>query len=365
MKFSAKVEKIKKSVIRKIFDQAPTGSINLGLGEIQFPTHPLIIESAKKNIHKNIRYSPNAGFYDLREQIADKYSNINAKNVCVTNGAEEAIFATLYSLVNCGDEILIANPTFLAYATIINSLGGTPIYFDLLTDTNFELDKNSLEKKISKQTKAILLCNPSNPLSKSFSPSEMDYIIEICKKNDLTLIIDEIYRELFLEKINESIIGKYENTIIISGISKSYAMTGWRIGWVLSDKKTIEKITISHQYISTCASSLSQYVANDVLSEKGDIIVQENREKLKVNFYIVKDFLDSKKQNYCKPDSAPYFFIDIQKDDIQFVQQALQEKVIVIPGSAFGSNGKKFIRLSYGLEQERLLQALEKIDKCF
>jgi len=358
------MKNIKKSLIRQIFDSAPKNSINLGLGEIQFPTPKIVCDYAKEILDDgNIRYTPNAGIYELREAIANYYQNtIPAENVCVTCGAEEAIYATLSCILNPEDEVLLANPCFLAYSSIIEMLNGIPVYFDLNPQQNFKLDKKSFLDGISQKTKAVLLNNPSNPLGIIFSKDEIKFILETCHKHNILIIVDEIYRELFLNEKTPSFLELTENVIVISGVSKSHCMTGWRLGWVASHQKDlIEKIITAHQYICTCAPFLSQKAAIKALSEEGMKSADEIRIKLKRNYEFLIKYFDENHIEYktLKIASSPYFFLNFGIDDRKLSRGLLEKGVIVIPGTAFGSNGKNWIRINYGVEREILKKGLK------
>ena len=358
------MKNIKKSLIRQIFDSAPKNSINFGLGEIQFPTPKILCEYAKKILDdRNIRYTPNAGLFELREAISNYYQNIiPAENVCVTIGAEEAVYATLASILNPEDEVLLANPCFLAYGSIIEMLYGIPVYFNLEPQHNFKLDKESFLDGISSKTKAVLLNNPSNPLGIIFSEDEIKFILETCHKHNILIIVDEIYRELFLNEKTPSFLELTENVIVISGVSKSHCMTGWRLGWVASHQKDlIDKIITVHQYICTCAPFLSQKVAVKALSEEGMKSADEIRIKLKRNYEFMINYFDENHIEYkaLKKASSPYFFVNFGIDDRKLSKKVLEKGVIVIPGTAFGSNGKNWIRINYGVEREILKKGLK------
>ena len=355
---------IKKSLIRQIFDSAPKNSINFGLGEIQFPTPKILCEYAKEILDdRNIRYTPNAGIYELRKAIANYYQNIiSAENTCVTSGSEEAVYATLASILNPEDEVLLANPCFLAYGSIIEMLNGIPVYFDLISQQNFKLNKDSFLDGISPKTKAVLLNNPSNPLGIIFSQDEIKFILETCHKHRILIIVDEIYRELFLNEKTPSFLELTENVIVISGVSKSHCMTGWRLGWVASHQKDlIDKIITAHQYICTCAPFLSQKVAIKALSEEGMKSTDEIRIKLTRNYEFLIKYFDENHIEYkaLKKASSPYFFVNFGIDDRELSKVLLEKGVIVIPGTAFGSNGKNWIRINYGVEREILKKGLK------
>ncbi len=357
---SKKFTKVQKSVIRKIYDSAHKDAINLGLGEIQFDVSQKIKDFAKKVIdEERVRYTPNAGLIELRNEISKYYDDeISAENICVTNGAEEGLFSVLTAITDFGDEILISDPTFIAYESIINMVGGKAVKFDLNRDDNFNIDFSDLNKKISVKTKAILINNPLNPTGRKLSEREFEKIIKFAKLNNLILISDEIYRELVFGSIPKSFLNEYDNAIVISGLSKSHLMTGWRLGWAASQNKDLMKaITTAHQYIATCAPFVSQKIASFVVNQNDE--VEKLKEILRENKDYVINFLIQNNIEFITPDFAPYIFIKLNLDDYDFCKYSAKHKLIIIPGSGFGKNSKNYVRLSYGLEKTKLMLGLE------
>ena len=360
---STRLENAEISLIRKLINKAPENAINLGLGEIQFPTPKLLLKYAKEILNNGrINYTPNAGLPELCEAIAGYYNSTYAENICVTVGAEEAIFATLFSYLDQGDEILIVDPSYPAYKTIIEMLGGAPVYFDLDPQNDFKLDKNSFLSGISDATKMVILNNPSNPLGISFSQDEIEFIFETCYQKNILIVVDEVYRELFLQKRPDSLFERNGNIIIISGLSKSHCMTGWRIGWAISNKpELIKPIITAHQYICTCAPYLSQKVAVKALSAEGLKANEVIREKLRSNrdFILIK-FNSFSQDIYILPStSSPYLFVNLQLNDLLFAERLVASGVIVVPGCAFGNKGKGWLRINYGIETKLLEQGID------
>ncbi len=352
---SNKFSNVKKSIIREIFDSAHNDAINLGLGEIQFDISQTNKDFIKKIIDENrIGYTPNAGLISLRNEISKYYENkISAENICVTNGAEEGLYSTLTAILDLNDEILISNPTFIAYESIINLIGGKAVKFNLDKNKEFQIDFKDLQGKKSSKTKAILINNPLNPTGKKLSDDEFSKIIDFVKKNNLILIVDEIYRDLVFGERPPTFLDKYNRAIVISGLSKSHLMTGWRLGWATSQNlEFIKTITTAHQYISTCAPFVSQKTAEYVINKTEE--VNKLKTILQSNKNLVVEFLLKNKIDFIEPDFAPYIFIKLDIDDYDFCKYSARNKLIIIPGSGFGKNSKNYIRLSYGLEKSKL-----------
>jgi len=360
---STRLKNAEISLIRKLINKAPENAINLGLGEVQFPTPKLLLDYAKEILNDGrIHYTQNAGLPELCEAIAGYYNSSYEDNVCVTIGAEEAIFATLFSYLDLGDEVLIANPTYLAYKTIIEIIGGVPVYFNLDSKNDFKLDKNSFLSGISNTTKMVILNNPSNPLGISFCEDEIEFIIKTCLKKNIIIVVDEVYRELFLQERPDSLFERNGKIIVISGLSKSHCMTGWRIGWVISNKpELIKPVITAHQYICTCAPFLSQKVAVKALSSEGLKANEVIREKLRSNRdFILKKINSFSQEIYILPNtSSPFLFVDLQLNDLLFAESLCASGVIVVPGGAFGNKGKGWLRINYGIEPKLLDQGID------
>jgi len=355
---------ISKSSIRKIFDKAPEGSINMGLGELQFPTPKKIIRYAQ-NILENgyVPYTANAGDPELIESILKYYNNIENIDVCVTIGAEEAAFISILGYVEEGDEVLIADPGFVAYESIVNISGGKVIKFDLDPENNFKIDFKDFASKITPKTKMIVISNPSNPLGISLRQDEIDFLINVSQKNDLLLLVDEIYRDLYHSHRSDTFLGKYRNVIVVSGLSKSHCMTGWRIGWVVAEKNLIAPMIDLHQYNCTCVPYLSQKTAVYALSEDGLLENNIIRKYLTVNYNYITDkfsrFLPEIK--FIESDVSPYFFIRSLAEEQIVIDSLSKAGIICTPGSAFGDNSLNWIRLSYGLNIDILEKAVDRI----
>lgn len=362
-----------KSIIRQIADSAPANSINLGLGEIQFKTPNFLRLKAKQIINQGeLFYTPNAGILELREAIADYYNKIienpqtiNPQQICVTNGAQEAIFAVLFALCDPDDTIMIPDPCFLAYKTIAEMLNARVISFKCLPDQQFEIDWDDFEQKISQKPKILQINHPCNPTGKAFTKTEMLRITDYCKKYNTLLVVDEVYKDVWLNEEIPSFTGLYDQTVIISGLSKSFCMTGWRIGWILAQPELIQAFIVAHQYISTCASVISQKTAVKAFSPQADIQLKKLRKMLKVNHQVTKEMLLKKvnENDIIVSDAAPYVFVNIHRDDLDFCKLLAEKGLIVIPGSAFGQQSKGFIRISYALNQKKLKTGLNKLLK--
>lgn len=366
--FSRITDNLEKSTIRKVFDKALPDSINLGLGEIQFPLPSFLKKAAYEIIdNEEIRYTPNAGLTSLRKRVAQYYDDIIPwQNTCITVGAEEALYLVLAVLINPGDEVLISDPAYPAYKTLIRLRQGNAVIFKRRIDDNFIIDFNDLKNSISQKTKAIIISNPSNPLSTCLKKEEISSLISICEENDVYLIIDEIYRELYINKPIKSLLQKSKKVIVISGLSKSHCLSGWRLGWIVSqEEELIQRIIKYHQYLVTCASYISQRLAEKALSDEGMNLVKINRVKLQKNYYFCKNYISNhfSNINMIESDAAPYLFVNINRDALIFCENLLQKRVIVMPGIAFGDICRNWIRINYAIEETVLEKAIQLLFK--
>lgn len=353
---AARVNGLQPSPIREFFNHAPAGSINLGLGELQFSPHPLLQRfAAEEAAHHDGRYTPNAGLPELRDAVA-QFHGAKTEQVCITSGAEEAIFAALTAIIDPGDKILVANPGYLAYAQIITLCGGLPVAFSLDPNRRFQLDRESFRQAVGARTKAVIFSHPSNPLGIHFPEEDLRWLGE--SYPELLFIVDEVYRQLPVGEDIPSVLGILPNLILISGVSKMFAMTGWRIGWTVSPSPLHEAIVRVHQYVSTCASKFSQRIAWRVLRD-GEAIRQDILTQLHANETILREELLGVP---CLPHTAaPYCFIKVGGDDFAWCRDALRLGAITVPGGAFGSNGGGWVRLNYALEASQLREGLQRL----
>lgn len=374
--FNDHVKKIQPSGIRKFFDLANTmeGVISLGVGEPDFDTPWNVREAAIYSIEKGKTfYTANAGLLELREEIC-KYAKRRfdldyiAQSEClVTVGGSEAIDLAFRSLINPGDEVILLSPNYVAYTPGVELAGGV-VKNILLTDENdFKLTPELLQAAITDKTKAILLNFPSNPTGGVMTRADYEKIVPILKESGIMIVSDEIYAELSYDHDFCSI-ASFEQikdqVIIISGFSKAYAMTGWRLGYVLAHKKVISMMKKIHQYVIMCSPTAAQYAGIEAL-RNCDLEVEKMRESymLRRN-YITKAFNDLGLKTFL-PQGAFYIFPNIKSTGLtsdEFCEQLLAaKKVACVPGSAFGEAGEGYIRVSYAYSIEQIKEAVSRI----
>ena len=368
---------IKPSGIRKFFDitETMTNVISLGVGEPDFYT-PWHIRSAGIASLDNgkTRYTANRGMEELRIEICKflnrKYNlEYNAKtDVVVTVGGSEAIDLAVRSLVKAGDEVLIPEPSFVCYEPIVKLAGGVPVIIELKAENNFVLTKEQIAEKLTSKTKALILPYPGNPTGAIMNREELMAIKDIIIDNNLFVISDEIYAELTYSDDRHCSIaeieGLKERTVVISGFSKTYSMTGWRLGYAVGPKEIIAVMTKIHQFAIMSAPTTSQYAAIEAL-KNGDADIKKMKAEYDNRRRIVVNGFREIGLECFEPKGAFYVFPSIKSTGLtsdEFCEKLLySKKVALVPGSAFGECGEGFVRASYCYSVEHLKEAIKRV----
>ncbi|MGG3571249.1 aminotransferase [Bacillus gobiensis] len=375
---SQTVQQIKPSGIRKFFDLAQTmeGVISLGVGEPDFVTSWNVREASILSLEQGFTsYTANAGLYSLRCEIS-KYlwkrfgiSYSPDSEIIVTVGASQALDISLRSILNPGDEVIIPEPCFVSYGALVTLSGGVPVPVYTLQENGFKASKKEMESAYTDKTKAIILCSPSNPTGSVYSKEELEQIAEFAEENDLIVISDEIYAELTYDEdfTSFSAIGNMrERTILVSGFSKGFAMTGWRLGYVAAPTFLKDAMLKIHQYSMMCAPTMAQFAAEEAL-KNGMKDVEKMKKSYRRRRNIFVESLNEAGLNCHNPGGAFYAFPSIKNTGMsseEFAEKLLvQEKVAVVPGNAFGESGEGFIRCSYASSLEQLQEALSRINR--
>ncbi|CAM3509219.1 MULTISPECIES: aminotransferase class I/II-fold pyridoxal phosphate-dependent enzyme [Paenibacillus] len=372
------VRNIQPSGIRKFFDLVSGNKdiITLGVGEPDFVTPWHVREACVYSLERGFTgYTSNAGMPELREAIAE-YLNDSfhvaydpANEMIVTVGGSEAIDLALRALIVPGDEILIPEPCYISYSPITSLGGGVPVGIETKAENQFKLTAEALEAKITPKSKILILCYPSNPTGAIMTYEDWLPIAEVVEKHDLIVISDEIYAELTYEGKHVSfaqVPGMKDRTILVSGFSKAFAMTGWRMGYVCAHSDLIAAMLKIHQYTVMCAPAMGQVAALEALrngmGEKDRMVESYNQRRRLIVKGLCEVGLDCH-----EPQGAFYAFPSIKRTGLtseDFAQQLLTEaKVAAVPGTAFGSGGEGFIRCSYATSISQLNEALERIGK--
>lgn len=374
---SDRIVEIQPSGIRKFFDivNEMPDAISLGVGEPDFDTPWHIREEGIYSLEKGrTYYTSNAGLMDLREAIAEYTERTlgiryHAKDeVLVTIGGSEAIDIALRAMLNPGDEVIMPEPCYVSYLPCIKLANGVPVSVELEEKYEFRLQKEQLLNAITDKTKVLILSYPNNPTGAIMTKEDLKSIAEVVIEKDLFVISDEIYAALTYGVEHTSIAsfpGMKERTIVINGFSKAFAMTGWRLGYAMGPKVILEQMTKIHQFCIMAAPTTSQYAAVSAL-RNGDNDVEEMRKSYNLRRNYLMNAMKRMKLQCFEPYGAFYIFPCIKEFGMtseEFATKLLeQEKVAVIPGSAFGACGEGFIRISYAYSIEELKRALERVE---
>lgn len=373
---SKKVVEIKPSGIRKFFDivSEMKDAISLGVGEPDFDTPWHIREEGIYSLEKGKTfYTSNAGLKELKEEITKylkrRYTlDYVPGEVIVTIGGSEAIDIGLRAMLDPGDEVLIPQPSYVSYLPCVTLADGVPVLIELKAENEFRLTKQELLNAITDKTKVLIMPFPNNPTGSIMERKDLEEIAEVVIEKDLFVISDEIYSELTYGQDHVSIAalpGMKERTIVINGFSKSYAMTGWRLGYAAGPKEIIDQMIKIHQFAIMCAPTTSQYAAVEAL-RNGDEDVAAMREAYDQRRRYLVTRLNEMGLSCFEPKGAFYVFPCIKEFGMtsdEFATALLMEqKVAVVPGTAFGDCGEGFLRISYAYSIENLKLALDRIE---
>ncbi|MGJ7920924.1 aminotransferase [Neobacillus sp. LXY-4] len=375
-RLSSLVNQIKPSGIRKFFDLANNmdGVISLGVGEPDFVTPWSICHASIQSIERGYTsYTEPEGLLELRKEISNYMKNrfqvtySPYTDILVTVGGSQALDVSLRTVLNPGEEVIMIEPSYVAYAPLITLAGGKPIVVQTSIDTEFKPRPEQIRRAITKKTKAILICSPNNPTGSLFSKVELEAIAEIIKEYDLLVITDEIYAELSYDESFCSIASireMRERTIIVSGFSKGYAMTGWRLGYICAPESITQAILRVMQNTLVSVPSMTQYGAIEGL-KNGEKHVMEMRKSYRQRRNLVVSHLNEMGLDCHMPGGAFYVFPSIRSTGLsseEFAEQLLiNQRVAVVPGNAFGESGEGHIRCSYASSMDNLNEAMKRM----
>jgi aromatic-amino-acid transaminase len=379
-RFNKQLDKIQVSLIRQ-FDQAIStipGALRLTLGEPDFTTPEHVKEAAKRAIDQNQSYYTGmSGLLTLRQATSDfvreKYQLDYApeNEILVTIGATEALSATLTAILEEGDKVLLPAPAYPGYEPIVNLVGAEVVEIDT-TENGFVLTPEMLEKAIIEQgdkLKAVILNYPANPTGITYSREQLEALAAVLRKYEIFVVCDEVYSELTYTGENHVSLGTMlrDQAIIINGLSKSHAMTGWRLGFIFAPANFTAQLIKSHQYLVTAANTMTQHAAVEALTAG-----KNDAEPMKKEYIQRRDYIIEKMTNLgfeiIKPDGAFYIFAKIpagyNQDSFAFLKDFAQKKAVAfIPGAAFGRYGEGYVRISYAASMETIREAMKRLEE--
>lgn len=352
--------------------------IHFELGEPDFDTPQHIKEAAKKALDEGYtHYAPNAGLLELREAIAEKLkreNNIDADpitEICVTVGSQEATYLAIMCTIERGDEVLITDPAYYTYRNCVLMAEGKPVFVPVKSENDFRLNLEDLEKKITHRTKMIIINSPCNPTGAVMTKDDLQAIDELAIEHDLLILSDEIYEKIIYDGQKHysiaAISKEPERIITINGFSKAYAMTGWRIGYVVANKTIISEIVKMQQSALSSVTTFAQIGAIAALKGPQEPMINMLREFEKRREVLIEGLSEIKIFSVSKPKGAFYAFVDVRKvgKSIKVSEYLLNEaKVVTTPGVTFGKNGEGFIRMSYATSVENIKEGVNRIKKA-
>jgi aminotransferase len=372
------IETMPPSGIRRFFDIVSTmdGVLSLGIGEPDFVTPERIRNACVSSLAQGqTMYTSNHGLLELRQVISGHISRVHGveynpeKEILITVGVSEALDITLRAILNPGDEVIVFEPSYVSYKPCVVMAGGVAVAVEARSADGFRVTADIIEHAVTEKTKAILLCYPNNPTGMSLSAEELERIAALAVKHDLIIISDEIYEKLTYDMSHLSIAslpGMKERVITLNGFSKAYAMTGWRLGYIAGPVDILNAAVKIHQYVALCAPIMSQTAAIEALKNEGpeveEMVSEYNRRR-----HLIHRGLNEIGLEVPMPDGAFYIFPSIKRTGLtseEFAERLLfEEKVAVVPGTAFGACGEGYVRCSYSISYERIEEALARIEK--
>lgn len=349
---------IDSSGIRKVFALASKlkNPVNLSIGQPHFDVPEEVKKAAIGAIQDGLnKYTLTQGIPELREKIKaqQKERNIDLEEIMITSGVSGGLMLAFMCLINPGDEVIVFDPYFVMYKHLIRIMGGIPVFVDTYPSFNIPVDK--IEQVISNKTKIIVINSPCNPTGAVYSKDQLKNLVDIANKHNILIISDEIYNEFVYREDSISIAEIYKNTLMLNGFSKTYAMTGWRLGWAGGPKWLLDEMIKLQQYTFVCAPSIVQYSGLKAMDYNAAHLIDSYKEKRDLMYNGLKDYFE-----ILKPEGAFYMFVKTPDGvtDEEFVSEAVENNLLVIPGSVFSERNTHF-RICYAAENKVLYKGIE------
>ncbi|MCI4321168.1 MAG: aminotransferase class I/II-fold pyridoxal phosphate-dependent enzyme [Thermoplasmata archaeon] len=362
---SERARRVEISGIRKMFEAAPPNAINLGLGEPDFEPPKVVLDALCAAVQGRMNhYGPSAGLPALREKIAERYRELDSEtgreNVIVTGSGSEGLMAVALTLYDPGDEVLVPNPGFVLYPPHAKLCGANPVFYDLIEKKGFQPDFDQLERLVTPRTRAIVVNSPSNPTGSVFPRATVERVISFAEEHDLTIVSDEVYEEMVYEGKFQSFWGRTDRAVIVNSFSKTLAMTGWRIGFLVAPRALAVEINKLHYHLMACPSTPAQAAVLAGL-EHGGAETRAMVAEFRVRRGLISRALAKiPGVSLVPPAGAFYTFpkLDWPGTAQEIAGTLLQRGLITTPGDAFGSLGANHLRLSFAASRENLRKGL-------
>ena len=363
---------IRKSLIRQIFDRARPGSINLGLGEPDLETPAVVRREAERVIREEQNgYTMHAGLPALRAAIAGDYEFLegDAARVVVTVGSQEALYLALMTIVDEGDEVLLPDPGFVAYPAIVRMAGGVPVYYHLPRAGDFSFDAEEFRRRLSPRTRAVVVISPSNPTGRVLTATDLAAMASALEGTGVYVVSDEIYRELYFTSERPGSISEYyPRTVVVSGLSKSMSMTGWRLGWLCGDADVVESALVLHGYTTTCTSTVTQKASLAAWTTEAATARRAMRETFRRRRdYLLSLVATELGRRAVVPEGAFYTMVELgdeagaRRGSMRAAEACLEHGVITVPGAAFGEESEGSLRLSFCADEDKLAEGVRRM----
>lgn len=367
-----RLQGVQPTLIRRIFERALPDSINFGLGEPDVRTPRFICEEAARvTLEEQNGYTSHPGLQALRQAVAQSYGHLGLKytDVCITAGSQEAMTDAFLALIEEGDEVLIPNPGFPAYDNCAKLCGGVPVHYRLPAERDFAFDIEDFRSKITPKTKVVVVISPSNPTGRIFSEKDLRDVAAALDGTGVYVISDEIYSDLyFTPEKPRSISEFYDRTVIVSGLSKGLSMTGWRVGWVASARsEVVDAVQVVHGFVSVCTSTISQKASLLAFTDEGFRAREEIREIFRRRgSFLVGLLKDELGLHATMPEGAFYTMADVRGygTDMEVAERFLQNRVITVPGIAFGDEAAGFLRISFCNSEEKMAEGVRRMKEA-
>ncbi len=360
--FASRARGLRMSGIRKMFEMAGSDAINLGLGEPDFQPPASVLEAMVKAVAEGYnKYGPTGGLPALKQALAEKHSSvadITEENVLITVGGTEALFLTMQTFIDPGDEVLVPDPGFVLFAPHVRLAGGEPVFYPLLEEAGFLPRTGDLQSLLTPRTKAIIVCNPSNPTGSVMGKGEVEAVSSFAEDHDLILVSDEVYDSIVYERGHHSFLGMVENHVYINSFSKFLSMTGWRLGYLIAPAEYVRTMAKVHYFMVACPPTPAQHAVLHGLPQLHDYVDEMVAEFRRRRDHIVRRLNDVPGFRCLLPGGAFYAFpsyeYPVSSEDLAV--RLLKAGVMCSPGSAFGKGGERHLRFSYA-------NSLENIDR--
>lgn len=367
----ARMRGLQPTLIRQFFERALPDSINFGLGEPDLPTPQFMRdEAARVARDEQNGYTSHPGIPELRDKIGEQYPHLNLPRtgVVVTCGSQEAMTDAFMCIVDEGDEVLLPNPSFPAYDACTRIAQGKPVYYRLPADDDFGFDISSFKSQITEKTKAAVVISPSNPTGKILTEQDLREIAKTLDGTGIWLVSDEIYSDLYFAEKPRSASEFYDKTVIVSGLSKSLSMTGWRLGWAASkDAEIMNAIQVLHGFTTVCAATIVQKASLLAWTDEAEQSKQHARDVYKKRGQFLVDLFEKEMGlRATSPEGAFYTMLDVRTlgDDIEVAEKCLQNRVVTVPGVAFGDEAKGFLRISFCNTEEKMAEGVRRMKEA-